>query len=292
LPACIRDDSGEDDDEAGAALSLLAPWAPATGVGLEVLGRRAFKRLRVDLGASYEVGAGVAEAVDAETVHAVVAADALRHDVAKVRDGLLGVVDELTTAGPTQEELDRASSDHRRRYASQPELDGWICYRAADELYGRPFEQPAERAAKLRALLPAEVAAAFGRMRASAIMALPGYCPPPDGFALLEPADGEPVQGRIHKFVLPFSRRRLAVAEEGLTLSDRDGRTTVRFDDCVAVLTWKDGARVLLGSDGASILFAQEAFRGGAEVARLIWRRVPHDRWVPMDELEPSPLAD
>jgi hypothetical protein len=67
LPACIRDDSGEDDDEAGAALSLLAPWAPVTGVGLEVLGRRAFKRLRVDLGASYEVGAGIAGAVDAET---------------------------------------------------------------------------------------------------------------------------------------------------------------------------------------------------------------------------------
>jgi len=145
LPACLRDDSGEHDGEGGAALSLLAPWAPATVVGLDVLGRRAFKRLRADLGASYHVQAGVAEDVDAGTVHALVTADALRDGVPRVRDGLLAVVTELATAGPTQEELDRSTRDYQRSYANQPELDGWVWYRAAEELYGRPFEQPAER---------------------------------------------------------------------------------------------------------------------------------------------------
>jgi zinc protease len=123
-------------------------------------------------------------------------------------------------------------------------------------------------------------------------MALPGYCPPPEGFALLEPDGGEPVRGRVHKFTVPFSRRRLIAAEEGLTYSDTHGRATVRFDDCVAVLTWDDGARVLLGHDGATVLFSPRAFRGGAQVAELIKRRLPRDRWVPMDELEPSPLSE
>jgi predicted Zn-dependent peptidase len=291
LPACLHD-GDEDDDEGGAALSLLAPWAPATGVGLSILDRRAFKLLRGDLGASYHAGVDVADDVDPGTVHAMVTADALPTDVPKVRDGLLAVVNELAATGPTQGELDRSTRDYQRRYANQPELDGWVCGQAANELYGRPFEQPAERIAMLRALTPGDVAAVFERARATAIMALPGYCSPPDGFTLLERDGGEPVQGRVHRFAFPFSRRRLVAGEEGLTLSDKDGRATVRFDDCIAVLTWRDGARILLGHDGVSILFAQEAFRGGATVAQLIWRRVPHDRWVPMDELEPSPFAD
>lgn len=293
LPACLRDDSEEPEEEGGAALSLLAPWAPATAAGLDVLDRRAFKRLRAELGASYHVEAGVAEVLDATTVHALVTADALRDDVAKVRDGLLAVVAELASAGPTREELDRSARDHERSYANQPELDGWLCRRAASELFGgRPLEQPAERAARLRALAPGDVAAVFGESLATAIMALPGYCSPPQGFTLIQPDGGGPVQGRTHRLVVPFSRRRLVVADEGMTLTEKGERVTVRFDDCVAVLTWRDGSRVLIGHDGASILFAQDAFRGGAEVARLIWRRVPHDRWVPMDELEPSPLAN
>jgi len=205
--------------------------------------------------------------------------------------GIAFRVGELAATGPTQEEIGRSAREYERRYANQPELDGWVCHRAADELYGRQFQQPAEQVAERSALTPGKVAAVFERARATTILALPGYCPPPDGFTLLGPDDGAPVQGRVHKFAVPFSRRRLVAAYEGLTLSDRDGRATVRFDGCVAVLAWGDGARVLLGHDGGSILFTAEAFRGGGEVAALVERRVPGDRWVPMDELEPSPFA-
>jgi zinc protease len=291
LPACIQDEDDEHDQEAGVALGLLLPWRPAAAVGLDILQRRAFKRLRADLGASYHVEAGPSEALDADTVHALVVADALGEDVPRVRDALLAVVDGLAEDGPTQEELARSARDYRRSHAGQPELDGWVCYQAVNELYGRPFQQPAEQAATLSALTAGEVAAVFRQARGTAIMALPSYCSPPDGFALLEPDGGEPVTGRTHRFVVPFSRRRLVAAEEGLTLIDKDGRVTVRFDDCVAVLAWSDGAHVLLGDHGASILFAPQAFRGGPEVASLIGRRVPRDRWVPMDDLEPSPLA-
>lgn len=291
LPACIQDEGDEHDREAGVALGLLLPWGPPAAVGLDILQRRAFKRLRADLGASYHVEAGPSEDLDADTVHALVVADALRDRVPRVRNALLAMVDELAEEGPTRQELDRAARDYQRSRAGQPELDGWVCYQAANELYGRPLRQPAEWAATLAALTAGEVAAALRQGRGTAIMALPSHCPPPDGFALLEPDGGEPVTGHTHGFVVPFSRRRLVAAEEGLTLTDRHGRVTVRFDDCVAVLTWSDGAYVLLGDHGASLLFSPEAFRGGAAVASLIQRRVPHDRWVPMDDLEPSPLA-
>jgi zinc protease len=291
LPGCIHDDSDEHDEEGGAALSLLLPWGAAAAVGLDVLGRRVFKRLRTELGASYQAEAGPAEVLDAGTLHGVVVADALRDAVPAVRDGLLESVAELAATGPTRQELGRSVRDHERSYRSQPDLDGWLCYRAAGLLMGRPLEQPADGASALRALTPGEVAASLERARATAIMALPGYCPPPEGFTLLEPDGGEPVQGRTHRFVVPFSRRRLVAAEEGLTMSDRDGRATVRFRDCVALLTWEDGASVLLGEDGASILFWPAAFRGGEEVAALIEQRVPRDRRVPMDGLEPSPVA-
>jgi zinc protease len=291
LPACIQDEGDEHDQEAGVALGLLVPWGAAAAAGLDILERRAFKRLRADLGASYHVEAGPSEDLDADTVHALVVADALHDGVPKVRDALLAVVDGLAEDGPTRQELDRSARDYQRSHTGQPELDGWVCYQAANELYGRPFQQPAERAARLSALPAGEVATVFQQTRGTAIMALPSHCPPPDGFALLEPDGGEPVTGRTHRFALPFSRRRLVAAEEGLTLTEKHGRVTVRFDDCVAVLTWSDGAHVLLGDHGASILFSPEAFRDGADVAALIQRRVPHDRWVPMDELEPSPLA-
>jgi predicted Zn-dependent peptidase len=292
LPACIRDGSVAGDNEAGAALGMLASWGRAITAGLDVLGRRAFKRLRNEMGASYHVEAGLGGDLDAGTVHGGITADALPDGVPRVRDALLAVVDELARAGPLPAELERSAHDHERRYASQPELDGWLCGRALDELLGRPLEEPAERVARLRALHPDEVAGAVERARTTAIMALPGYCPPPDGFALLETDGGEPVRGRVHRFAVPFTRRRLVAAEEGLTYSDGHGRATVRFDDCVAVLTWDDGARVLLGHDGATVLFSPQAFRGAARVAELIQRRVPRDRWVPMDELEPSPLSE
>jgi hypothetical protein len=265
--------------------------APPAAVGLDILQRRAFKRLRADLGASYHVEAGPSEDLDADMVHALVVADALRDRVPKVRNALLAVVDGLAEEGPTRQELERAARDYQRSRAGQPELNGWVCYQAANELYGRPFRQPAEWAATLSALTAGEVAAALRQARGTAIMALPRHCRQPDGFVLLEPDGGEPVTGRAHGFVVPFSRRRLVAAEEGLTLTDRHGRVTVRFDDCVAVLTWSDGACVLLGDHGSSLLFPPEAFRGGAAVAVLIQRRVPQDRWVPMDDLEPSPLA-
>ena len=42
----------------------------------------------------------------------------------------------------------------------------------------------------------------------------------------------------------------LVIGDDGVMTQGPEGRITVRFEDCVAMETWPDGARTLIGSDG------------------------------------------
>lgn len=97
--------------------AVVASWEPAvavaTSVALNVLERRVMERLRHRHGVSYAVQLAF-EPLTAETAHAVLSADALAENVTRARNALLVEMDELATAGATDEERARERAEWER----------------------------------------------------------------------------------------------------------------------------------------------------------------------------------
>ena len=72
----------------------------------------------------------------------------------------------------------------------------------------------------------------------------------------------------------------LFVGPEGLTYSDGERTSSVRFSDCVMMLRGEDGYRELISRNGSTVMFLPSAWERGDEIASRIDSEVPHDNVV------------
>lgn len=288
LPAWMAAASG------GVGLSLLAGRSTPLTAVLHIAERRAQARLRYDEGVSYQVG-GSSLRLNADTTHVTFWADTLPDNATQVRDGLLAVIEELLTTGPSDEEM-RLELDLVQKMLDDPNRTiGRLQGEVARELYGATTQRLEEAAVELRNSSPADLAKGLEQAIQTGLMIVPEGLTVGGRFQPVPQWSDERLAGRTVRLRGPgvAGPTRLILAPEGMTLVILPTRlVTIRYDQCAAVLSWTDGSRTLTANDGSRIHLRPADWRKGDAIIREIDRNLPKDRFVPIgDRPRPDPLA-
>jgi predicted Zn-dependent peptidase len=281
-------------DASSVYVSLLVPHGPESALVARVLNERLLRRLRHELGLVYSAGSELGS-VDGTTWSLGLYADCPVEEAAKVRDGMVAVVDELVAGALTDDELE-ADERARNAIAMDPSrLSETLYLHAWDALAGYPAGLEAELAARVAAGNPIRAVESLREAWPSAVLALPGDLEAGDDRFRAYPATPatNAVTGkefRIRGAWLGTGRRvRMVVGANGVTLVHADETsTTVRWETCAAVMAFRDGVRVLWGESGFILPVWPRFWRNGEKATRLVDELAPADVVVDMGD-EPSP---
>ncbi|WP_402371717.1 M16 family metallopeptidase [Isoptericola rhizosphaerae] len=276
--------------DGAVVLDAVVDRSPAAVVLTRVASRALFDRLRRRTGLSYATEADYSVR-DASAAVITLYADALPERQDAVVGEFVDVLATLRGGGLSEADLDAARSTlHRER--DVPHLGAAMLPTvAADLLLGAPVVSVEERRATLDAVSLEDVRAVAQRVWDDALIQTPGGRL---DWAGVEPAlvwsrdtvDGE----RYPSLVAPGVA--LVVGREGASVVTPDGAATVRFADCVALLTRPDGGRVLVGADGFRVAVEPTVHEGLSAdvVAASIDRRVADDLTIPLPPRGPDAI--
>lgn len=288
FPACI---SGA--QSGVVSFGFVAPRAHELVTVFSIAAERARHRVRYDLGLSYHVTWWY-EPLTRELAHVTFWADCLDENAGAVADALTRVLDELADVGPTEEELAHEVDELQRRMTEPTQVDSRAAVAAAMELFGLEFEDDQEQLGMRSSLTPPAAAQALAEALETMLLAVPGETKAPSGrFAPYPVRSPSRVSGRVHRprgaMLRPSLRHvQLFAGDDGISRTDGgESLSTVRFDECEAVLRWIDGTRGLWSRDGFYVEVDPAAWRGGGDIVHLIDERTRPELVVPMDrELE------
>ncbi len=279
----------------GVGIALLAERSTQLTAVLHIAERRAQSRLRYQDAVSYQVGVGYLR-LDAATAHVTLFADALPDNAARVRDGLLSVMEDLAEHGPSEEEL-RAEVEFARKSFQQPgQALSRLQSAIASELYGAPCLSADHVLKELEGSSGAELAQALRDALPSAIAVVPnGVAVEHPKFQAVPDWSRERLKGRGRP-LRAFARaraNRLIVAPEGVTyLRDEARYVTIRYGELAGVLRWNDGSRTLIADNASRIHVRPADWHGGAQAVKEIDHRVPPDLVIQAGERpKPDPWA-
>ena len=249
------------------ALDVVVPRTAAATVFTGVLERELFRSLRQRSGLSYTAAASYDPRGDGFAVITALA-DALpeKQDgvlggfvdvLAKLRVGRIDEADVAAVVGKATEPLTTAEVDAAR-------LPG----AAFNLLTGHPLRSSDELAQELKAVTVDEVHAVTGVALESALLMTPyGRTADWAGFVAAPTGSTEAVRGTTYQGLGDMSTR-LVVGESGISLVPKEGDpNTVRFDQCVVMLAWPDGARQLIGADAISVRIEPTLYRGSTALS-------------------------
>jgi hypothetical protein len=241
---------------------------------------------------SYQVAVSYLR-LNAQTDHVTLWADALPESAAQVRDGVLAVVDELIANGPTDEEI-RTEVELIQKTMDQPDRTR-VQGELAHELLGAANPPLEDMLIELRQSSPAELAKELEGAIQTGLMIVPEGLAVSNRFHAIPQWSEERLAGQTHTLRGSASGRptRLIVAPAGITMViDATRFVTIRYDQCAALLTWTDGSRTLMASDGSRIQIRPADWSQGEAAVQEIDRQIPKDRVVPFgDRPKPDPAA-
>jgi predicted Zn-dependent peptidase len=276
-----------------ALLSMLGPRTTAINLGTRIFDSRLRDRIRHQASIAYEVHATY-QRLDPDTAEITAFADSLAPNAKNAAQALVDVTRDLAASGPSVEEIAAVQAE-RRRAREHPESGlALLEQEAIEELEGLERKSVEELEAEAQALTPADVAKAFQEALPTAVLAIPrevtmtiaGFTPIPLGSG--ERAKGahvSPMPGSGHSDVIDYS-------DQGISLT-QPNRTTIgmRWSDVVVAPWWSDGRRSLINTDGAGIHIVPAKWQLVQPLVEAIRRRVPQERWIPMDEPDAVPRA-
>lgn len=280
-------------DASSVYLSLLVPHGPESALVARILNDRLLRRLRHELGLVYSAGSEVGS-LDGATWSLGLYADCPVDQAKEVRDGMVAVVDELIAGALTVDELE-ADERARGAFAADPSrLSETLYLHVWDAVAGFPAGLEAELAARREAGSPTRAVEILREAWPSAVLAVPGDLDAGDDRFRAYPSTpaANAVMGEEFRFRAwrgPARRARLVVGPNGVTLLHPDGdSTTVRWETCAAVMTYRDGVRTLCDESGFLIPIWPRYLKKGEEATRLVDELAPADVVVDMGD-EPSP---
>ncbi|GAA3351894.1 hypothetical protein GCM10020358_83310 [Amorphoplanes nipponensis] len=106
------------------------------------------------------------------------------------------------------------------------------------------------------------------------------------GFTEAPTGSGEAMTGRTHR-CLDGVDVQLVAGPEGVGLIGAHQRESVRFAECVALLAWPDGRRLLIGADAVSVTVEPTLYAGAAAIPSAIDAAVPAHLRIEMPAREP-----
>jgi zinc protease len=273
----------------GITLSLFAPRSFALGLAWRAAEQRALQRLRYERGLIYGLGVSN-QPPNKYDAHVVFIVECTDENVDAVRAGLIDVLEEIATDGPTEEERDhwlrRVELD-----AADPHMALGIAHAYAEDLLLDDERTLESDLIEMQSVTAADAAAALRAGLDKALLLIPeeDAAEPPPPFRLFEPA---PIELRIEgrKFSPGGIRGRLGRAghailgEDGFAWQQPDGtQIAVAFADCVGLLSWRDGSFQLIDPNGNYLIVGVNDVRNLEELSMSVRRAVPPERVIPMD---------
>ncbi|MEV6524011.1 insulinase family protein [Longispora sp. NPDC051575] len=252
----------------------------AASVYAGVLDRELFRSLRQEGGYSYTAGAAYDPRGDGHAVVTAVA-DALPEKRGAMLGGFLDVLWKLRVGRIEAEDL-AATRTKAEEYFQLPELDAArLPTYAMNLVTGQPNHTVDELLAELRAVTPADVHAVAERAMDAGLLMVPhGHGADGAGFVAAPTHSTGKVSGRSHRSLVETSET-LVVGGAGVSLV-REQPSTVRYDECAALLVYPDGARHLFGHDGISVRIEPTLFTLAPGALAPIDAAVPASAVVPM----------
>jgi hypothetical protein len=226
------------------------------------------------------------EARDAAAAHVLAVADGLKESHGKLAARFIAEVEKLATAPVGADELDQVRRKMRAGQKEPGRRASMTVGAAINSLIGRAPINLAELERQIDELTPESVREAAAEALDTALFMLP-IGQTPDGTRYRNAPDSSltQVEGRtLRSADFPVNRERLILGADGVTHIRGPQLVTVRFDECEALQTWPDGARVLFGRDGFNLRVEPTLWDDGGMIPALIDREVPASRAVPMPD--------
>jgi hypothetical protein len=219
-------------------------------------------------------------------------ATCLPNDVRDVQRVLLDTMDEVSTRGMTNEDVDEEYRAVVRAFLDPLSVPGRLDAHATDTLLGHQHQSAAEIIDEQWRLRPDDVAAAFQRARETMLLLLPSgtpvpqrpfkpYPPPPSG-SLGEAHLFEPIVAKESRGWGKPKPPRLVVGKDGVAIQGNDGKrlAAAMWADCVAVVQ-EPKLRSVVSSDGTIIHVQADEWREGGQAVKLVDRFAPRSLVVP-----------
>ncbi|MET0830582.1 MAG: hypothetical protein ABWY26_13735 [Microbacterium sp.] len=241
-PAYFRGNPG------GVLLDAVVPRSAAASLFAKVASRALFRSLREQGGYSYAAQCEY-EPIGADSARVTMYADALENAQAAATGGLVDVLAALRGGAVDANDL-RVSQEATRLALEDPFLAAaMLPGLAMKALVGGKYQDAAEIQRESDAVTTADLAAVAQAVWDDALVQIPEGALDWAGFAAVPTSSTAEITGYSFRS-LEEADGELVIGDEGVTMRNAGGRITVRFEDCVALETWPDGARTLIGSDG------------------------------------------
>jgi predicted Zn-dependent peptidase len=285
------------DGKGGVLLDAVVTDTTAARLYTSVLERELSRALRQEGGYSYTTATDYAPRRDGSAL-VTAFADALPAKQDAVLGGFLDVLAGLQAGRIGQADLEavrtRADGALTAPDAAVRRLPG----AAEDLLAGRPPRGLDELRSELWAVTPAQVHAVALEAAGTALMQVPaGHTADWAGYTAAPTDSSYAVTGRRFASVRGNGPA-LVVGDDGVSLTARAGdgtesAVTVRYGSCAAVLSWPDGGRRLIGTDGLIVDVEPGLYGVDAHTMAALDAAVPPAAvvWLPPRQQPPKPQA-
>jgi hypothetical protein len=269
----------------GVALNAVVPRSTATTAYVSVLNQRLHRVLRRDLGISY-TAAATWDGRDADNATITAVADALPAKHAEVTREFVNVFIDLAVDPINDDELDAVRAIARRSLSDPAATGAALVNQVENLLLGMPIRTAEEVLRRLAAVTPDDVREVAGNTLSAALAMVPrGQAVGRAGFTAAPTGSAAAVVGKSYRpRNRPDSKQRLIVAAEGVSLVEGLDIATVRYDECVAMLAWPDGARLLYAPDAVNVRVEPRLWDAPQRLVAEVDARIPADRVVHMPQ--------
>jgi hypothetical protein len=284
------------DEAPGVAAGFFVERTSATTAGLTGLQRQITRRLRVDSGLGYEIGA---DYIPVGQTHAFASiwATCLPAASPEVQKNVLEAIDDVAARGPTPDELSRDYQDFLRNLADPRSIPGRLDAHARNVLLGHDStpESVVSTIDERWRVESDHVASSWKQARDSMILLLPTSGVDPQRPFARYPGPATDGMGANRTYALVSKDKRwfrrnetnivLSPGSVGVAVDAGRGRriSGLRWTDVVGVIR-EPGLRSLIGRDGSVLQVFQSDWRDGQSAIRDIDRHVPANLIV-----EPQP---
>lgn len=233
---------------------------PAAAAFARVLGRELFRTLRRDNALCYTADAVyLSRCADFATVTAVT--DSLPDKQPAVIGGIVDLLAGIQLTGVEPADLAGVCALMERELNDPDTASQRLVADAVNLLRGVPIKTVEDRCRDIRAVTVDDLSRVAREAMSTALFQIPsGHRLDWAGYVTAPTESTDHVEGREFPAI---NRERIVitVGERGAALRVPDTTITVRYDQCVAVLAWPDGARRLVGADGFMVHIEPTLFR-------------------------------
>jgi predicted Zn-dependent peptidase len=275
------------DGRTGVVMDAVVRTRSAAGVYAEVLERCLFRDLRQEDGVSYSAAADADPRGDGfATVLAAV--DALPEKLDAALGGFVDTLARLRVGRIDQADID-ANLAKMTEGLKHPDIEAaGLPMMAFELLCGLPVRSLEQRVADLRAVTIADVHEVAQEVMTSALLRVPaGRQADWAGFTAAPTWSDAAVDGTRYGS-RDNGPEQIVVGPTGVSSVHGEHAATVRFDECVAMMTWPDGARRLFGADGFIISVEPTLVAITSSGLASIDAAVPPERLIPMPARDPD----